>query len=70
VFTLSLDDFLVAFFCSGASVQTLSLYVYSKARTGIDPTINALSAGFLVLSSLIVLLLCLLNVIDQVISHE
>ncbi len=70
VFTLSLDDFLISFFCSGASVQTLSVYVYSKARTGIDPTINALSAGLLVVSSILVLLLCLFKVADQVIAHE
>lgn len=70
VFTLSLDDFLISFFCSGVSVQTLSVYVYSKARTGIDPTINALSAGLLVVSSILVLLLCFFRVADQVISHE
>jgi spermidine/putrescine transport system permease protein len=70
VFTLSLDDFLIAFFCSGSSVQTLSVYVYSKARTGIDPSINALSAIFLMVSSVIVLLLCFLKVAEQVISHE
>lgn len=70
IFTLSLDDFLISFFCSGASVQTLSLYVYSKARTGIDPTINALSAGLLGVSSILVLLLCSFKVADQVISHE
>lgn len=70
VFTLSLDDFLIAFFCSGPSVQTLSVYVYSKARTGIDPSINALSAIFLMVSSILVLLLCSLKVAEQVISHE
>ena len=70
VFTLSLDDFLIAFFCSGPSVQTLSVYVYSKARTGIDPSINALSAIFLMVSSLVVLLMCLLKVAEQVISGE
>lgn len=69
-FTLSLDDFLIAFFCSGPSVQTLSVYVYSKARTGIDPSINALSAIFLMVSSVLVLMLCFLKVVEQVISHE
>lgn len=69
-FTLSLDDFLIAFFCSGSTVQTLSVYVYSKARTGIDPSINALSALFLMVSSILVLLLCFLKVAEQVISHE
>jgi spermidine/putrescine transport system permease protein len=70
VFTLSLDDFMIAFFCSGPKVQTLSVYVYSMIKSGVDPTINAISAIFLVLSSLLVLILCSLKVVDQVISHE
>ena len=70
VFTLSLDDFLIAFFCSGPTVQTLSVYVYSMVRTGVDPTINAISTCFLVVSSLLVLVLSSLNIVDQVISHE
>lgn len=41
-FTISLDDFVVSFFTSGTQ-QTLSVLVYSMARRGISPTINALS---------------------------
>ena len=59
VFTLSMDDFLISFFCSGPQVQTLSVYVYSMIRTGIDPTINALSGIFLAISSLLVLVFLL-----------
>jgi spermidine/putrescine transport system permease protein len=70
VFTLSLDDFLISFFCSGPTVQTLSVYVYSMVKTGIDPTINAVSGCFLAVSSLLVLVLCSLKVVDQVISYE
>lgn len=70
VFTLSMDDFLISFFCSGPAVQTLSVYVYSMIRAGVDPIINAISACFLVISSLLVLLLCSLKVVDQVISYE
>ena len=70
VFTLSMDDFLIAFFCSGPTVQTLSVYVYSMIRTGVDPMINAISTCFLAISSLLVLLLCSLKVVDQVISYE
>jgi spermidine/putrescine transport system permease protein len=70
VFTISLDDFLIAFFCSGPRVQTLSVYVYSMVRTGIDPTINAVSALFLAISSIVVLSLCFFKIIDQVIAHE
>ncbi len=70
VFTLSLDDFLIALFCSGPTVQTLSVYVYSMIRTGVDPMINAISTCFLIVSSLVVLALCSLKVVDQVLSYE
>jgi spermidine/putrescine transport system permease protein len=42
-FTLSLDDFIISFFTTGAGVSTLSITVYSMARRGINPKINALS---------------------------
>jgi spermidine/putrescine transport system permease protein len=70
VFTLSLDDFLIAFFCSSSNVQTLSVYVFSLVREGISPTINAVSVCLLVLSSVCVLILTMLKVIDQVVTHE
>ncbi|NDD53505.1 ABC transporter permease [bacterium] len=70
VFTLSMDDFLISFFCSGPTVQTLAVYVYSMIRTGVDPMINAVSTCFLVISSLLVFLLCSLKVVDQVLTHE
>ena len=41
-FTLSLDDFVVSYF-STQGVQNLSIYIYSIARKGINPKINALS---------------------------
>jgi len=70
VFTLSMDDFLISFFCSGPSVQPLSVYIYSMVKIGVHPTINAISALFLAASSILVLLLCSLKVIDRVISYE
>ncbi len=70
VFTLSMDDFLISFFCSGPKIQTLSVYVYSMIRAGIDPMINAISTCFLVISSLVVVLLCFLKIADQVIPYE
>lgn len=42
-FTLSLDDFVVSFFNKGAGVDTLPIKIYSMARKGVDPTINAIS---------------------------
>jgi spermidine/putrescine transport system permease protein len=42
-FTLSLDDFVISFFNTGSGVSTLSITIYSMARRGINPKINALS---------------------------
>ncbi|MBD3232068.1 ABC transporter permease subunit [Candidatus Dependentiae bacterium] len=70
VFTLSLDDFLVAFFCSSPTVQTLSVYVYSMIKAIVDPTINAISTCLLFVSSILVLLLSFFKVMDRVISNE
>jgi spermidine/putrescine transport system permease protein len=42
-FTLSLDDFVVSFFNTAAGVDTLSIQIYSMARRGVNPKINALS---------------------------
>ena len=54
-FTLSLDDFTVSYFTTSPLVQNLSTLIYSEARRGIKPTMNALSA--LMFISLLVLLL-------------
>lgn len=62
VFIISLDDFIISFFCAGASVQTLPLYIFAVIRTGASPIINALSTIMLVFSSLFVLLLSFLHI--------
>ena len=54
-FTLSLDDFVVSYFTTSPLVQNLSTLIYSKARIGIDPSMNALSA--LMFVALLILLL-------------
>jgi len=56
VFIISFDDFVIAFFCAGASAQTLPLYIFSVIRSGATPMINALSTVLLAISSLLVLL--------------
>lgn len=54
-FTLSIDDFVISFFTTGSGVTNLSIYVYSMARRGIKPVINALSTlMILVVTSLLV----------------
>jgi spermidine/putrescine transport system permease protein len=62
VFVLSFDDFLISFFCSGATGQTLSLYIFGLIRMGASPLINALSTIMLLASSVLVLAFCSLNV--------
>jgi len=42
-FTLSVDDFVISFFTTGGGVTNLSIEIYSMARRGIKPIINALS---------------------------
>jgi len=54
-FTLSLDDFVISYFTTSPLVQNLSTLIYSKARIGIEPSLNALSA--LMFVSLLILLL-------------
>lgn len=43
-FTLSIDDFIISYFTSGPTSQTLSVLIYSMTRRQISPKINALSA--------------------------
>ncbi len=62
VFILSLEDFLIAFFCGGTSAQTLSLYIYSMMLSGVSPVVNALATLMLVMSSLLVMVLCSIKV--------
>lgn len=54
-FTLSLDDFTISYFTTSPLVQNLSTLIYSSARKGIEPSLNALSA--LMFVALLVLLI-------------
>lgn len=55
-FTFSLDDFIITYFTSGSSFQTLPVTIYSMTRIKVNPQVNALSA-LLFLAVLILLLL-------------
>lgn len=57
-FTLSIDDFVISFFTTGSGVSNLSIVIYSMARKGIKPSINALSSIMFVS---VILLLILIN---------
>lgn len=48
-FTLSIDDFAISYFTTGNGVSNLSMTIYSMARRGINPSINALSTIIFVL---------------------
>lgn len=56
-FTFSLDDFVITYFTSGSSFQTLPVTIYSMTRMKVNPRINALSAVmFLVVLALLLLM--------------
>ena len=55
-FTLSIDDFVISFFTT-SGVQNLSIYIYSSARRGIEPTVYAImTLMFVTVVSLLLLI--------------
>ena len=54
-FTLSLDEYIVSVFTTGAQSQTLPLKVYGMAKVGLNPQLNALSTIFVIATILLVL---------------
>lgn len=69
-FTLSLDDFIIAFFCAGPGIQTLPLFIFSKMKNVIDPSLNALSTLMLLIGSLLMLTAAALGISKRVIGNE
>jgi len=67
-FTLSIDDFVISFFNTGHGVSNLSITIFSMARRGINPVINALST--LMFVCLLVLLLIINKRSDQNIEER
>ena len=53
-FTLSLDDFIITFFTSGAGFNTLPVRVFGMIKKGVTPKINAVSTLMLVFSLLLI----------------
>ena len=49
-FTLSFDDFVVAFFVTGPGASTLPIEIYSMVKRGVTPEINALATLILLAS--------------------
>jgi spermidine/putrescine transport system permease protein len=56
-FTLSVDEFIIAFFTAGAgqSSTTLPMQIYSMIRFGVTPEINALATVIMLVSFTLVL---------------
>ncbi len=55
-FTLSLDDVVLSAFLSGPGSTTLPLVIFSRARLGVSPSINAVATVIIVLVALDVVL--------------
>lgn len=58
VFTISLDDLIIASFTSGPGITTLPMLIYSRIRFGISPVINALATiiiGIVFITTIMVL---------------
>ncbi|HLR35345.1 MAG TPA: ABC transporter permease [Tissierellales bacterium] len=67
-FTLSIDDFVISFFTTGSDVTNLSITIYSMARRGINPVINALST--LMFLSVLILLILINKRTDKNLGHR
>ncbi len=60
-FTYSLDDFVISYFTSGSTSQTLPITIYSMTRRKISPEINALSTLIFVA---VVVILIVKNILE------
>lgn len=66
-FTMSIDDFVISFFTTGSGVTNLSIEVYSMAKRGIKPEINALSTLMFIV---VLTLLLIVNKKESLIRGE
>lgn len=67
-FTLSLDDFIISFFTTGNGVANLSITLYSMAKKGINPSMNALST--LLFISILILMLIINRKPNAISTHK
>lgn len=61
-FTYSLDDFVVSYFTSGSTSQTLPITIYSMTRRKVSPEINALSTLIFIA---VVVILIVKNILEN-----
>lgn len=57
-FTLSLDDFVISFFTTGSGVSNLAIVIYTMAKRGLNPKINAILT---IMFIFVILLLVIVN---------
>ena len=69
-FTLSLDEFTVAFFTASPADPTLPVVIYSRVRFGVTPQINALATLLLLVSFLAVILVQRTSRLSDTLSGE
>jgi len=55
-FTLSMDEIIISWFTAGPDSQTLPLKIFAKVKKGLDPSLNAISAIFIVATAVLVIL--------------
>ena len=60
-FTLSIDDFIITFFTTGAGTTTLPLFIYSMIKVGVTPEINAISTIIIIFTLFMSLLISKLS---------
>ena len=61
-FTFSLDDFIISYFTSGATSQTLPITIYSMTMRKVSPEINALST---IIFLVVVIVLIVKNILEN-----
>lgn len=55
-FTLSMDEIIISWFTAGPDSQTLPLKIFARVKKGLDPSLNAISAIFIVATATLVIL--------------
>lgn len=55
-FTLSLDELIVSYFTASARTRTLPLEIFGRVKKGLDPSLNAVSTVFVLVTVLAVVL--------------
>ncbi|HET6721031.1 MAG TPA: ABC transporter permease subunit [Rhodocyclaceae bacterium] len=64
-FTLSFDDVVISSFLSGPGATTMPIVIFSRAKLGLNPTVNAVAAVTIGLVSLLVIALSLYQLAAQ-----